>query len=193
MMIARKPKFSSPSIIVRVATYPIRTYGDPVLRQVAADVDQIDESILRLVDDMIETMHEAPGVGLAATQVGVQKRLFVYDIGDGPSAVLNGRITESSGEWTYEEGCLSVPGLYWPITRPNEVLLEGLDLDGNEIKLEGSELLGRVFQHETDHLDGILLIERLDSDQYKEAMKILRSNSLNPDQQKAKRKLLGRG
>lgn len=163
------------------------------MRQVAADVDQIDESILRLVDDMIETMHEAPGVGLAATQVGVQKRLFVYDIGDGPSAVLNGRITESSGEWTYEEGCLSVPGLYWPITRPNEVLLEGLDLDGNEIKIEGSELLGRVFQHETDHLDGILLIERLDPDQHKEAMKILRSNSLNPDQRKAKRKLLGRG
>lgn len=159
-----------------MATYPIRTYGDPVLRQVAQDVEQIDESILRLVDDMIETMQEAPGVGLAATQVGVQKRLFVYDIGQGPSAVLNGRITQSSGEWTYEEGCLSVPGLYWPITRPNEVLLEGIDLDGNELKLEASELLGRVFQHETDHLDGILLIERLDPDQYKEAMKILRSN-----------------
>lgn len=177
---------------VYVATFPIRTYGDPVLRQVTADIDNIDDSIMRLVEDMIETMHEAPGVGLAATQVGIQKRLFVYDIGDGPSAVLNGRITESSGEWTYEEGCLSVPGLFWPILRPNHVLLEGIDLDGNGIQLEGSELLGRVFQHETDHLDGILLVERLDPDQYKQAMKMLRSRALNPDQEKPKRKLLGK-
>lgn len=175
-----------------VATFPIRTYGDPVLRQVTPDIDNIDESIVRLVEDMIETMHEAPGVGLAATQVGIQKRLFVYDIGDGPSVVLNGRITESSGEWTYEEGCLSVPGLFWPIRRPNHVLIEGMDLDGNGIQLEGSELLGRVFQHETDHLDGILLVERLDPDQYKQAMKMLRSRALNPDQEKAKRKLLGK-
>lgn len=179
-------------MIVGVATYPIRTYGDPVLRQVAADVDNIDDSIRRLVDDMIDTMYDAPGVGLAAPQVGVQKRIFVYDIGDGPMTVLNGRITESSGEWIYEEGCLSVPGLFWPISRPNNVLLEGIDLDGNELKIEGAELLGRVFQHETDHLDGVLLIERLDPDQYKEAMKILRSRSLNPDEQNAKRKLLGR-
>jgi peptide deformylase len=153
-----------PPMMIDVATYPIRTFGDPVLRQVTSDIDNIDESVLRLVEDMIETMHEAPGVGLAATQVGVQKRLFVYDIGDGPSVVLNGRITESSGEWTYEEGCLSVPGLFWPITRPNHVLVEGLDLDGNEIQLEGTELLGRVLQHEIDHLDGVLLIERLDPD-----------------------------
>lgn len=180
------------SMIVGVATYPIRTYGDPVLRQVAADVENIDDSIRRLVDDMIDTMYEAPGVGLAAPQVGVQKRIFVYDIGDGPETVLNGRVTDSNGEWTYEEGCLSVPGLFWSITRPNHVLLEGIDLDGNELKIEGSELLGRVFQHETDHLDGVLLIERLDPDQYKEAMKILRSRSLNADEQKAKRKLLGR-
>ena len=180
-------------MMIHVATYSIRTFGDPVLRQVTSDVDNIDESVLRLVEDMIETMNEAPGVGLAATQVGVQKRLFVYDIGDGPSVVLNGRITESSGEWTYEEGCLSVPGLYWPITRPNHVLLEGIDLDGNEIKLEGSELLGRVFQHEIDHLDGVLLIERRDPDQHKQAMKILRSQTVTPDQEMARRRLLGRG
>jgi len=155
-------------------------------------VENIDASIVRLVEDMIETMYEAPGVGLAASQVGVQKRVFVYDIGDGPSVVLNPTITESSGEWTYEEGCLSVPGLYWPIVRPNHVLLEGIDLDGNDIQIEGSELLGRVLQHETDHLDGVLLIERLDPDQYKEAMKILRSQALNPDQERAKHRLLGR-
>jgi peptide deformylase len=180
-------------MMIYVATYPIRTYGDPVLRQVTSDVQNIDESIIRLVEDMIETMHEAPGVGLAASQVGVQKRIFVYDIGEGASVVLNGRITESSGEFTYEEGCLSVPGLYWPITRPNHVLLEGLDLEGNGIQIEGSELLGRVFQHEIDHLDGVLLIERLDPAQYKQAMKTLRSRTLNPDQEGAKRKLLGGG
>ncbi len=175
-----------------MATFQIRTYGDPVLRQATTNVENIDASIVRLVEDMIETMYEAPGVGLAASQVGVQKRVFVYDIGDGPSVVLNPTITESSGEWTYEEGCLSVPGLYWPIVRPNHVLLEGIDLDGNDIQIEGSELLGRVLQHETDHLDGVLLIERLDPDQYKEAMKILRSQALNPDQERAKNRLLGR-
>lgn len=175
-----------------MATFQIRTYGDPVLRQATTNVENIDASIVRLVEDMIETMYEAPGVGLAASQVGVQKRVFVYDIGDGPSVVLNPTITESSGEWTYEEGCLSVPGLYWPIVRPNHVLLEGIDLDGNDIQIEGSELLGRVLQHETDHLDGVLLIERLDPDQYKEAMKILRSQALNPDQERAKHRLLGR-
>lgn len=162
------------------------------MRQATTNVENIDASIVRLVEDMIETMYEAPGVGLAASQVGVQKRVFVYDIGDGPSVVLNPTITESSGEWTYEEGCLSVPGLYWPIVRPNHVLLEGIDLDGNDIQIEGSELLGRVLQHETDHLDGVLLIERLDPDQYKEAMKILRSQALNPDQERAKNRLLGR-
>ncbi len=175
-----------------MATFQIRTYGDPVLRQATTNVENIDASVVHLVEDMIETMYEAPGVGLAASQVGVQKRVFVYDIGDGPSVVLNPTITESSGEWTYEEGCLSVPGLYWPIVRPNHVLLEGIDLDGNDIQIEGSELLGRVLQHETDHLDGVLLIERLDPDQYKEAMKILRSQALNPDQELAKHRLLGR-
>ncbi len=186
-------KSAFPSMMIHVATFSIRTFGDPVLRQVTSDIENIDESVLRLVEDMIETMNEAPGVGLAATQVGVQKRLFVYDIGDGPSAVLNGRITESSGEWTYEEGCLSVPGMYWPITRPNHVFLEGIDLSGNEIKLEASELLGRVFQHEIDHIDGVLLIERLDPDQHKQAMKILRSQALTPDHQMARRRLSDRG
>ncbi len=193
MAISAEPKIPFFAYDVCVATYPIRTYGDPVLRQVTTDIENIDESVIRLVEDMIDTMHEAPGVGLAASQVGVQKRLFVYDIGDGPFAVLNARITESSGEWTYEEGCLSVPGLYWPITRPNHVLLEGIDLEGNPLTVEASELLGRVFQHEIDHLDGVLLLERLDPDQRKEAMKFLRSQTLDPEQQRAKRKLLGGG
>jgi len=163
-----------------MALRQIRTWGDPVLRQKVDDLQDIDGSVARLVQDMIETMNEAPGVGLAATQIGVSKRIFVYDIGDGPEVVINPRIIESSGEWTYEEGCLSVPGLSWPITRPNQVLLEGLDLDGNPLEREGSELLGRVFQHEVDHLDGILLLEHLDPDTKKRALKILRERALSP-------------
>src|SRR6202044_3082222 len=119
------------------------------------------------------------GSGLAANQIGVQKRMFVYDIGEGPRTVINPRIVESDGEWTYEEGCLSIPGLSWEIVRPNTVHLVGLDLDGNELSIEADEIEGRVFQHELDHLDGILLVERLDADQRKEALKILRGRTLS--------------
>ncbi|MHB8289576.1 MAG: peptide deformylase [Acidimicrobiales bacterium] len=158
----------------------IRIFGDPVLRNATPDISEIDSSLVRLVGDMIDTMHDAPGVGLAATQVGVQKRVFVYDVGDGAKAVVNPRISEARGEWTYEEGCLSLPGLSWSITRPNEVHLEGMDLDGNEISIDAGDLLGRVFQHEVDHLDGVLLLERLDEDQRKEAMRVLREMTLDP-------------
>lgn len=161
-----------------MASYEIRVFGDPGLRQRAAEVTTFDGKLARLADDMITTMYDAPGTGLAANQVGVQKRIFVFDVGDGPRAVVNPEIVEARGEWTYEEGCLSVPGLYWPIVRPKEVHLRGQDLDGQEVFLEGDELLGRVFQHELDHLDGVLLLERLDPVQRKEAMKTLRSRSL---------------
>jgi peptide deformylase len=161
-----------------VAPYTIRLFGDPVLRQRASEVDDIDATLVRLAGDMITTMHAAPGVGLAAPQVGVQKRLFVYDVGDGPAALVNPVIDESRGEWTFEEGCLSVPELSWPIVRPKEVHLKGFDLDGNEVSLEADELLARLFQHELDHLDGVLLLEHLDPDQQKEARRILRQRTL---------------
>jgi peptide deformylase len=157
----------------------IRQYGDPVLKERTREVEDIDSAVASLVDSMIETMYAAPGTGLAANQVGVQRRIFVYDIGDGPQTVINPRIVESNGEWVYDEGCLSIPGLSWEIVRPNAVHLVGLDLEGNEISIEATELEGRVFQHELDHLDGILLVERLDEDQRKEAMKILRSRTLD--------------
>ena len=157
----------------------IRQYGDPVLKERAREVENIDGAVANLVDSMIETMYAAPGTGLAANQVGVQRRIFVYDVGDGPKIVINPRIVESEGEWVYDEGCLSVPGLTWEIVRPNTVHLVGLDLDGNEISTEGSELEGRVFQHELDHLDGILLVERLDDAQRKDALRILRSRSMD--------------
>jgi peptide deformylase len=154
--------------------YTVRTYGDPVLRRVAQEITDIDARLVKLANDMLEAMYAEPGIGLAAPQVGVSRRLFVYDIGEGPKALVNPRIVESRGEWVYEEGCLSIPGVYWPITRPKEVHLVGHDLDGNEVSLEADELLARLFQHELDHLDGVLMPDRLDPDQRKEAKRLLR-------------------
>ena len=161
-----------------MSVLPIRVYGDPVLTDATTEVEDIDGRIAALAQTMIETMYEAPGVGLAANQVGVQKRLFVYDQGEGPVVVVNPRIVESHGEWTFEEGCLSVPGLSWEITRPNAVHLVGYDLDGNEIDVETEEYEARIFQHEMDHLDGVLLIERLDPDQRRAAKRLLRERRL---------------
>ena len=163
-----------------MSSYAIRIFGDPVLKQRAAEVTDIDGKLARLVDDMVETMYAAPGIGLAAPQVGVQKRLFVYDLGDGagPKAIVNPTVSDYRGEWEYEEGCLSVPGLYFPIVRPKEVHLTGFDLDGNEISIEADELQARLFQHELDHLDGVLLLEHLDKDQRKQAMRALRDRNL---------------
>jgi peptide deformylase len=158
---------------------PIRQYGDPVLKEPTRDVEDIDGALVSLVESMVETMYAAPGVGLAANQVGVQRRLFVYDVGDGARTVINPRIIESGGEFVFDEGCLSVPGLSWEIVRPNAVHMVGLDLEGNEVSIEATEWEGRGLQHELDHLDGILLIERLDEDQRKEALKILRTRALD--------------
>ena len=161
-----------------MAPYDIRVFGDPVLVSPCKEVVNIDDDLRRLAEDMIVTMYEAPGVGLAANQIGVQKRMFVYDIGEGPFTVVNPRIVERTGEWDYEEGCLSVPGLSWPIVRAAQVHLTGWDLDGRELSIEADELLARVFQHETDHLDGLLLLERLERGQRKQALRTLRNRSL---------------
>jgi peptide deformylase len=161
-----------------MAPYPIRIIGDPVLKQRAADVREIDGKIARLVDDMIATMYDAPGIGLAAPQVGVQKRLFVYDHDDEPNVLINPEIRESQGEWAFQEGCLSIPGLYFEIVRPKQVHIVGLDLDGNEVEIEADELQARLFQHELDHLDGVLMVEHLDDDQRREAKKALRELTL---------------
>jgi peptide deformylase len=163
-----------------MAPYTIRVYGDPVLRQRAREVTEVDGGLVRLAEDMIATMHQAPGVGLAAPQVGVQRRLFVYDLYDdrGPHAIVNPVLSGLRGEWVYEEGCLSVPGLAFEVTRPKELHLTGLDLDGEEISIEADELLARVFQHEVDHLDGVLFIDRLDADQRRQAMRALRDRTL---------------
>lgn len=163
------------------APYEIRIFGDPVLKQRASDVAEVDGTLVRLAEDMVQTMYDAPGLGLAAPQVGVQKRLFVYDLqaGEGPRTVVNPVISETDGEWAYEEGCLSVPGLAWEIVRPKTILLTGYDLDGRELSIEADELASRCFQHELDHLDGVLLIERLDSDTRKQALRTIRNLMLD--------------
>ncbi|HSO94941.1 MAG TPA: peptide deformylase [Acidimicrobiia bacterium] len=162
-------------------TFPIRMFGDPVLRQPAREVTDLDGELARLVDTMIETMHEAHGVGLAAPQVGVQKRLYTYDLGegDGPGVLVNPEIVDTHDEWTYEEGCLSVPGLVFDIVRPKVVTVRGLDVEGNEVVIEGDELMGRLIQHEIDHLDGVLLLERLDPERRRDALRELRTRAFD--------------
>lgn len=176
-----------------MSSYSVRVYGDPVLKQIAREVDEVDGSLVRLVDDMVETMYGSEGAGLAAPQVGVQKRLFVYDVGEGPEAVINPTIVESEGEWYHDEGCLSIPGLRLGIVRPDRVHLRGYDLDGEEITIEADEFLGRVFQHEVDHLDGVLMIERLEDDVRKQALRVLRDRALGMDTSAMEAKLVSAG
>ena len=163
-----------------MAGYTIRTYGDPVLNQKAVPITEIDGAVKRLADDMVAPLREVEGLGLAAPQVGVLKRLFIYDLrdGQGPQTIVNPVISESRGEWVFEEGCLSVPGLYFPIARPKEIHLTGWDLNGREVSIEADELLARLFQHELDHLEGKLLLEMLDEDARKQALKELRKRRL---------------
>lgn len=149
----------------------IRTFGDPVLKTPAAAITNIDGKVVRLVDDMFDTLYASDsGIGLAAPQIGVQKQIFVWEIDDVPMVIINPEIVESSGEWLYDEGCLSIPGLYVEMLRPNEVLMRGLDLDGNAVEIEANELMGRLFQHELDHLHGVLMFDRMSPDQRKEAL-----------------------
>ena len=161
-----------------MAVFPIRTFGDPVLRLPCVEVAEYDDRLRKLADDMLETMYDAPGVGLAANQVGVQKRLFVYDVGDGPGAVVNPVLSRHEGEWEYTEGCLSVPDLAWPIVRFKEVHVDGFDLFGNPISFHGDDLMARMLQHEVDHLDGRLLLSHLDRRQHKDAMRALRRRAM---------------
>ena len=151
--------------------YEIRTFGDPVLKAVAEEVENIDGKIIRLTQNMLQAMYKAPGLGLAAPQIGVQKQIFVYDIDGEPITLLNPKIVESRGEWVYDEGCLSIPGLYVEMLRPKEVLLEAVDLNGNTIQVEADELLARLFQHELDHLNGVLMFDRMTPDQREEALR----------------------
>ena len=132
----------------------IRTLGDDILRAKAKEITEMTPRIEELIDDMFDTMDEANGVGLAAPQVGILKRIVVIDIGEGPIVLINPEILETSGEQTGDEGCLSVPGMAGQVTRPNYVKVKAMDEDMNEVIYEGTELLARAFCHEIDHLDG---------------------------------------
>ncbi len=152
-------------------SYTIRTYGDPVLKTVAAPVDDVDGKVIRLVDDMFDTLVDSGnGLALAAPQIGVQKQVVVWDLGENPLAIVNPEVVESDGEWVYDEGCLSIPGLYVEMLRPKTVLVRGVDLDGEIVEIEADELEARMFQHEIDHLNGVLMFDRLEGDQRKEAL-----------------------
>ncbi len=163
-----------------MAIYPIRTFGDPVLRLPTKPIVDIDDTVHTLARDMIETMYAAPGVGLAANQIGISRRIAVFDANDelGPRVMINPEIVEAAGEFEMDEGCLSVPGRYWEITRAAFARVKALDLDGNEVEYAGDGLLGRVLQHEISHLDGGLLLDFLSKRVRKKALKELRDEAL---------------
>ena len=145
---------------------PILKYGDDVLHQQALPVDEVTGDIHRLIDDMIETMYAAPGIGLAAPQVGVPLRIFVIDLSvgrepDGLMVMINPSFVERDGMQLEEEGCLSVPEFNATVVRPSHVVVKGLDRSGTEYQRVGDGLLARAFQHEMDHLDGTLFVDRL--------------------------------
>ena len=143
-----------------MALRTIRIQGDPVLEKTCREITEMNEKIQVLIDDMLETMYEANGVGLAAPQVGILKRLVVMDCGDGPIVMINPQIIETSGEQTGDEGCLSLPGKAAQVTRPNYVKARFLDEDMEECEIEATELLARCICHECDHLDGHMYTEK---------------------------------
>jgi peptide deformylase len=151
----------------------ILAHPNPALKQTAQVVDPTtDRSLPRLISDMAKAMYDAPGVGLAATQVGVQKRVVVFDLDDGIVALCNPTIVSRSSEVELDdEGCLSLPGITVPVERACEVVCEALDVAGRPVRIEGTGLLSRVLQHETDHLDGVLIIDRATAEDRKDALR----------------------
>lgn len=143
----------------------VRKYGDPVLRRKAARVEAVTAEVRELIDDLVETMYDRLGVGLAAPQVGIPLRVIIVDDdrGGGARPLVNPVITARGGRVVADEGCLSIPGIVAPVERAEWVRLEALDGEGRPVQLEASDLLARVIQHEVDHLDGILFIDRLDT------------------------------
>jgi peptide deformylase len=159
-----------------VTIHPIRQLGDPVLRQPAARIERFDEALALLAADMIETMYEAPGVGLAAPQIGRSIRLVVYDAGDerGAHVLVNPEISGLEGEEVMDEGCLSVRGPYAETKRAFRLHLKAQDLQGRPVEFDAEGFLARIMQHETDHLEGKLFIDRLDDEGRRDVMRQLR-------------------
>jgi peptide deformylase len=165
-----------------MAVREILLIGDPILTRKSAPVERVDEEIVRLARDMVETVHAAPGVGLAAPQLGVGKRVIVVDlsVGEDESALhvlVNPEILSKEGEAVCEEGCLSVPDIREKVSRPYRVVVRGLDLEGRNVEVEGEDLLARALCHEIDHLDGILFVEKLSALKRKLIKKKLKKNA----------------
>ena len=157
-----------------MAIQPIRLFGDPVLRTPAAPVTDFDKELRRLVEDLTDTMLEAPGAGLAAPQIGVGLRVFTWNVDGEVGHLVNPSLDLSEETQDGDEGCLSIPGLTFDCRRALSVVAKGFDMHGEPVVIEGSELLARAIQHETDHLDGILFVDRLDRETRKAAMKAIR-------------------
>ncbi|HEX6232933.1 MAG TPA: peptide deformylase [Jiangellaceae bacterium] len=157
-----------------MAIRPIRLFGDPILRTKAEPVVDFDKELRQLVRDLTDTMLEAPGAGLAAPQIGVPLRVFTYNVDDVVGHLINPDLEPSQEEQFGPEGCLSLPGLEFDCVRAMQVAAKGFNEYGDPVVIEGSELLARAIQHETDHLDGVLFIDRLDRESRKAAMKAIR-------------------
>jgi peptide deformylase len=157
-----------------VAVKPIRLFGDPILRTPAEPVTEFDKELRALVRDLAETMHDASGAGLAAPQIGVGLRVFTYAIDDEVGHLVNPSLSLSDEEQDGEEGCLSLPGLAYPCKRAMRTVARGFNVHGEPVAIEGTEILARCLQHETDHVDGVLFIDRLDREQRKLAMRAIR-------------------
>ena len=161
---------------------PLIILPDPVLRQLSKPVERVDAPLRRLADDMLETMYDAPGIGLAAIQIGEPLRMLVIDLAKegeprAPQVFINPEIVSQADERSvYEEGCLSIPGITIDCKRALHVVAHGFDMYGERTIVEGSEMLARALQHETDHLDGIMFIDRLDKESRREAMKLIRES-----------------
>ncbi|HCX69912.1 MAG TPA: peptide deformylase [Firmicutes bacterium] len=147
-----------------MAILPIREFEDPILRKKALPVEKITRRTQRIIKDMIETLHDAEGAGLAAPQIGLSERMIVVDVGEGPIALINPQILEADGSQRDVEGCLSLPGVCGYVTRKDRVVVEGLNENGKAVRLEAKGLMSRAFQHEIDHLDGKLFVDYLPQD-----------------------------
>lgn len=156
----------------------IRIFGDPVLKTVSAPIDEIDEGVRQLVEDLLDSVKVPGRAGVAASQIGVNLRAFSYNVDGQVGYVLNPVLIETSGEpELMDEGCLSVPDLWFKTSRHPYAKVRGIDLDGNEIEVEGTGVLAQALQHETDHLDGLLYLDRLDKPTRREAMRQVRESS----------------
>lgn len=162
-----------------MAIWPIRRWGDPVLRSPAAPVTNFGKELRKLIDDMMDTMIAAPGAGLAAPQIGVGLRVFTYNTDGARGHVVNPVLEASEERQDGEEGCLSIPNLYFPRRRAAHAVVRGVDANGEPVTVEGDGYLARCLQHETDHLNGILYVDKMDRDERRQALRAIRQAELN--------------